>query len=200
MLEALALRDWGDIAQLVIAGTALVALIVGGAQLLVARKTAQRERVWSYQEQVNRLTFRRRSVRYREYWESHTYAQYDSEGRLEKNEKLMLPNLMEEVGSLYNRRLLDKKVAAQTLGIYVEELWCASTPFIEGLRHTHDKRAFCEWEKMQDDTWQRRGALGPMGKATPGLLPRRTLRWYLSAEFRRDLSSEYRRQLRLGEA
>lgn len=153
MQMALALHQWADLAQTVIGASAALAVVVAVVQIRAARSTARRERVYAYQDQFNELEFRRRSVQYREYWETHSYQDYkDGLTRLERNEMLMIPNLMEEVAALYNRKLLDRDVAAETLGVYVEGLWSSSRHYIMGLRSQHGPKLFCEWDEMQQNT------------------------------------------------
>jgi hypothetical protein len=152
MQIALALHDWGEIGELVLAGTAIVALVFAWLELRSSRVAARRERVYAYQEQVNQRAFREESVSYREYWEAHTFEDYKKLTRLQRNEMLMIPNLMEEIAALYNRKLLDRDVAAETLGIYVERLWTASMSFVHGLRANNGPPLYGEWEEMQRDT------------------------------------------------
>jgi hypothetical protein len=159
MQSALVLHTWGELGEAVLAVTAIIALGVAWFQLQAGNNTARRERVYAYQERVNAVEFRREAVRYRQYWETHSYEQYKDNAtttRLERNELLILPNLMEEIAALYNRKLLDRNVAAETLGIYVDELWTASTHFIAGLRADHGDKAFCEWQEMVENSPQRK--------------------------------------------
>ena len=46
----------------------------------------------------------------------------------------MMANLIEEVAFLYNRNLLDRNVAADILGFYVEPLWNASSSLVNEVR------------------------------------------------------------------
>jgi hypothetical protein len=69
---------------------------------------------------------------------------------------LILANLFAEIAALYARRLLDRDVAAEVLGIYLERTWEGSHGFIRELREEKDSTLFCDWEDMQRDTPRRR--------------------------------------------
>ncbi len=69
----------------------------------------------------------------------------------------MLPNIIEEVAFLYNRRLLDRGVASEILGVDVESLWIVGQPLIKGERGFRERPSiYCEWEEMQEDTPRQR--------------------------------------------
>ncbi len=85
----------------------------------------------------------------------------------EQAEQMRLPNMVEEIACLYSRNVLDRDLAAELLGVYVEKLWKASERLIGELRDAEQRpRIFIEWEAMQKDTWKRRGAPGPGGVPT----------------------------------
>jgi hypothetical protein len=150
---ALSLDAWGDIAQLVLAITGGLAL--GGAlvQLGITRSQARQARVYTYSDRFNQLEIIRLCARYTDFWETHSYEEYRALPRPERAEWLVLPNFLEEVAALYNRKLLDRDVAADVLGMYVEDLWTVSLPLVTGERiKRNDPTIFSEWEEMQRDT------------------------------------------------
>jgi len=64
-----------------------------------------------------------------------------------------MANLIEEVAFLYNRNLLDRDVAADILGAYVERLWGVSGSLVTEVRAKEGRPTFfSEWEEMQADT------------------------------------------------
>jgi hypothetical protein len=152
METALRLAQWGDIAQFVIAIVGAIALIGAIWQIVLNRANARRVRVYEYADRFNRPGLRRRSSRYRNYVEKHTYSDFKRLTRTLQNELLILPNLLEEVAALYHRGLLDRDVAAEMLGVYVENLWASSKPFMSEMRAELGANAFCDWEEMQTET------------------------------------------------
>jgi hypothetical protein len=153
LLSTLSLSGWEDIAQFVIAIAACIALLGAFAQLRLARANARRGRVYEYADRFNEVRTLRASAAYRIYWEQNTYADYDALKLPEQLECMRLPNLIEEVAFLYNRNLLDRNVAAELLGVYVERLWEASAPLIDAARDAEKRSSvFSEWEEMQRDT------------------------------------------------
>jgi hypothetical protein len=157
MVAALSLDGWGSIAQLVIAVSGLVALVGAGAQLRLSRANALRSRVYEYADRFNTQEMLQRSTRYKAYWEKHSYTDFKSLDDAQQLDWLMLPNLIEEIAFLYNRKLLDRDVAAELLGVYVERLWEASQPLIGDIRQAEGRPTiFREWGQMQEDTPGRR--------------------------------------------
>jgi hypothetical protein len=153
----LTLHQWADIAQYAIAIAAYLALLGALTQILLSRADARRTRAYEYSDRFNKPSMRRRAARYREYFEDkpHSYKDFKKEKRVKRNELMLLPNVIEEVAALYHRKLIDRDVAAETLGPYVENLWEASLPFVSALR-AERPGTFCDWEEMQRDTPGRR--------------------------------------------
>lgn len=66
-------------------------------------------------------------------------------------------NLIEEVGALYDRKLIDRDVIAETLGVHVERLWEACINYVTGVRAAKNNPwLFDYWEQMQRHTPTRR--------------------------------------------
>lgn len=153
MVAVLSLDGWGDIAQFVIAIGGVGALIGVYLQLRLGHATSRRARVYEYADRFTKPEMLRASAEYVEYWESHTFADFDAMSLADQLEHLMMPNLIEEVAFLYNRNLLDRDVAADLLGFYVERLWNASIPLVSEVRSKENRATFySEWEEMQADT------------------------------------------------
>jgi hypothetical protein len=156
---ALSLNAWGDVAQFGIAIAGICALVGAVIQIKVIQSHARRNRVYAYSDRFNQPEMIGLSARYTDYWEAHTYADYMTRDREGRSEWLVLANFIEEVAGLYNRKLLDRDVAAQVLGVYVEALWKCSLPFVTGARRErNDGWIFVDWEQMQADTLTRRMA------------------------------------------
>lgn len=153
MAAGLTLDGWGDIAQFVIAIGGVGALIGVYLQLRLGHATSRRARVYEYADRFTEPKMLRASAEYVEYWESHSFADFDAMDLADQLERLMMANLIEEVAFLYNRNLLDRNVAADILGFYVERLWNASSPLISEVRSKENRATFYrEWEEMQADT------------------------------------------------
>jgi hypothetical protein len=152
-MPGLALHQWGDIAQLAIAGTAFLALGVAARQLRHSRANERRGRAYDYADCFNRPEILRATAEYKLYWQSHTFAQFLEEDPVRRVELNIVPNLMEEVASLYNRKLIDRTIAAQLVGVYTVKLWEVSAPHVSDRRtHNNDPHLYAEWEEMQRDT------------------------------------------------
>jgi len=158
-ISTLSLHGWADIAQFVIAIAGALALIGAPAQVRHSRTNARRTRVYEYADRVNEAAILPASADFTTYWATHSYEDYKSLDLVQQLEGRMLPNLIEEIAFLYNRRLLDRNVAAEILGIYVERLWTVGLPLTLGLRQDRRPDVYAEWEEMKRDTprRQRRG-------------------------------------------
>lgn len=169
MPAVLSLSGWADIAQYVLAITAVVAIFGAAAQLRITHHQARRERVFAYADALNQLDLLRATVEHQDKWSKWTVDDLKKLTGLEQAEQMRLPNLVEEIAYLYNRRVLDRGVAAELLGVYVEGLWIASERLVAELRISEKRpRVFVDWEAMQADTWKRRGAPGPRGLPQQG--------------------------------
>jgi hypothetical protein len=152
-ISTLSLDAWGDIAQFVIAIAGVLALLGAAAQVRLSRVNARRARVYEYADRFNQRQMLRSSAAYMDAWENDFYESFKALDRADRLEWMMLPNLIEEVAFLYNRKLLDRNVAAEILGIYVERLWTVSIPLVSELRREKNRPSlFSEWEEMQRDT------------------------------------------------
>lgn len=164
MLAVLSLNGWADLAQYVLAISAVVALVGAAAQLRISHHQARRERVYAYADALNQLDLLLATEKHRENWAKWSVDDFKQLTTHEEAEQLRLPNLVEEIAYLYNQKVLDRRVAAELLGVYVEKLWVASKDLVEELRVSENRpRLYVDWEAMQNDTWRRRGAPGPCG-------------------------------------
>jgi hypothetical protein len=185
----LSLAGLGDIAQAVLAGIAFAALVGAIAQLRVSHNAARRTRVYDYADMLGRPEWEAETVRCQEELPKFTAGTFEALPLADQYAWLRLPNLIEEIAYLYNCGVLDRDVAAELVGVYVERLWAACSTLLRELRVVEGRpRVFIEWERMQGDTWRRRGVAGPLGIAPPAPPIDREfhrLRYVLSAEYRR---------------
>jgi len=187
----LSMAGWADVAQYAFAITGMAALGFAYVEIRGARAAARRQRVYDYADTFNQLDMLRASARHRDQWPKWTHEEFDAVPIEARAEWMRLPNLIEEVAYLYNQKALDLDVASELLGVYIEKLWESSEGLVRELRASlENPRIFVDWERMQNDTWRRRGAPGPYGRpvsAPPAELePFSRVRWIFSAEYRRD--------------
>jgi hypothetical protein len=156
----LSLSGWAAIAQFVLALSGVAALIGAYAQVRIGRAAALRGRVYDYADALNQLDMLRASAMYEERL-PRTVADLKSLTEVAQAELMHLPNIIEEIAYLYNHGALDRNVAAELLGVYVERLWQTSESLVKEMRVDEQRpRVFIEWERMQADSWKRRGARG----------------------------------------
>jgi hypothetical protein len=157
VLATLSLDGLSAIAQTVLAATALAALGAAIWQVVVTRSTTRRERVLKYSVP---LTGRGTATELHElgsYFRDQGHSEYERLPKSEQLEMMRLPNLIEEIAALYNRKALDRDFAALLLGQYVEPLWDDGATFIQDMRIADESpRLFVEWQEMQTDTRKRR--------------------------------------------
>lgn len=191
MVSTLTMAGWADIAQYVFALTGAAALGFAWMQVRTSRAAARRSRVYEYADAFNQLDLLKAAAEHKKKWSEWTVADLAALTEVEVAEWMRLPNIVEEVAYLYNHNALDQDVAAELLGVYVERLWVATERLAKELRKAEKRpKVFTDWEKMQHDTWKRRGAPAPLGVG-PSIEPRSEWKWHFSAEYRRD----YRKRL-----
>jgi hypothetical protein len=162
----------------VTAGIAFFALIGAIAQLLLARRSTHRRNAFGYFERYNSpsaLPYIAEMIRLLS--KSAPSENDDTRWDTWKAKKLpkrlnsvVFVNFWEELGGLYNRRLVDRKVIRMYFGAALVELWEEGAWFIKRAQK-EDPRAFEEWGKMVKNTkkwldrrdhpkrqWLRRGA------------------------------------------
>jgi hypothetical protein len=151
VIATISLSGIGDIAQVAIAAAAVFGL--GGVviQVWIGRRHLHQERVFEYSRRFNEPSFIKLTARHTDFWQAHTYAQWKTLDREDRAEWLIVANFIEEIATLYNRGLVNRSVAAQVFGSYVENLWNHSLPLIQGARSDRsDDWIFAEWEEMKN--------------------------------------------------
>jgi hypothetical protein len=153
----LSLQDWSYVAQLVIAGAGFLAVLGAAAQVIVARTHARRERVYTYADRFNHPEIISLTASYSEFWGSKTFVDFKALGAQDRSKLLVVPNLIEEMATTYNRNLIDRDAAAEMLGVLTEALWQESGALVGAARQErHNSWIYAEWEEMQKDTARRR--------------------------------------------
>lgn len=100
MSVALSLAGWADIAQYVIAISAVVALAGAAAQLRISHHQARRERVFAYADLLNTLDNLRATAEHQERWSQWTATELNAFTEGEQAEQMRLPNMVEEIACL----------------------------------------------------------------------------------------------------
>jgi hypothetical protein len=149
------LAGWGNIAQMVIGGAAVLALFFASIQIHVTRLIARRSRAYEYADRFNeRLD---EFIAYQDYWSKHSFAQWLAQSRDARQRALVVPNFIEELATAYNRKLVDREVVAMYLGGAVEVLWHQSDKLVVGMRKAvGNDWLYAEWADMVPDTKRRR--------------------------------------------
>jgi hypothetical protein len=93
---------------------------------------------------------------FRAFWKGNDWAAFEALTAHKRADLLVLPNLIEEVASLYNRKRIDRDVVALALGVAIEVLWEQSQVFVKGGRADRGEWTYNEWQEMQTDTRIRR--------------------------------------------
>jgi hypothetical protein len=154
---ALSLQGLGSIAEVALAGIAVLALGGAAVQIHVTRSIARRSLAYAYADRFNDPSMIDRIIDFQEYWDQHDYAAWDKEARGTKQRLVIVPNLIEEFAAAYNRGLLDRKIAAMYLGSTVDILWESGMALVRGSQESVNPYAFVEWEEMLLDSNSRRG-------------------------------------------
>jgi hypothetical protein len=156
-IAALSLSAWGNIAQIVFAITGFLALIGAGYQIHLTRAIARRARAYTYVDRFGRAAMLHRARKWVDYWGQHSYAEFKELPSAESSQWMALTNLLEEVGALYDRKLVDRNVIAETVGLHAEWLWEKCMPYVVGARQSDNNPwLFDYWEHMQRNTVTRR--------------------------------------------
>jgi hypothetical protein len=143
----------------VTAGIAFFALLGAIAQLLLARRSTHRRNAFSYFERYSdpsALPYIAEMIGL--FSESVLGEDDDTRWRAwkdrtlpERLHTLVFVNFWEELGGLYNRRLVDRNVIRMYFGATLVALWVEGTWFIQRAQKD-DPRAFEEWGKMVKNT------------------------------------------------
>lgn len=149
----LKLADWASIAEVSLAVIALLALIVAVAQILTARSAARQALTYNYTHRFSSpelLQYHQKTGELfapSEDGADARYQQFLELGRAEQLAALVIPNLLEELGGMYNQGLLDKRIAKDYFGEIARDLWEHGFWLIERWRRT-DPSYYEQWGLM----------------------------------------------------
>jgi hypothetical protein len=143
----------------VTAGIAFFALLGAIAQLLLARRSTHRRNAFGYFERYSdpsALPYIAKMIGLfseSDLGESDDtrWLAWKDKGLPERLHTLVFVNFWEELGGLYNRRLVDRNVIRMYFGATLVDLWGKGAWFIKRAQE-EDRRAFEEWGKMVKNT------------------------------------------------
>lgn len=163
-------EEWIAIGTFVLAAASVLALGGAVAQILTTRSGARRDRAYDYADTFNRPEIIALTARTRAYWKGHGFEHFSKLTPARRAEMLIVPNLIEEMGAAYVRRLIDRDIAAQMVGPLAEDLWkLTADRLVKGAQAERrkerksaqpgsEKWIYSEWKAMQEDTRSRREA------------------------------------------
>ena len=153
---AVRLQVVANLAQLAIAAALWLALVVGLIQVYVTRMIAKRQVAYTYFDRFTSEEIRTGISDARDFWEANDWAAFQGLSRSGRSELLVVPNLIEEVAHAYNRKQLDRGMAALVLGGLIERLWDDWQELVNRGRQWRGESVYYEWSRMQADTRTRR--------------------------------------------
>ena len=146
-----------DVAQLVTAATAVVALGYAGFQIRVTRNLARQTLVYNYMDRLNSaemiplITATRdffdvpdedRTQKFKEFWDL---------PRCDRQMLLLPLNTFEELGGMYNKKMLDSDAVKRLLRSTSISYWREFEWVITKVRNDRNApRAWVEWEQMNE--------------------------------------------------
>jgi hypothetical protein len=148
------LANWADIAQIVLAAIAALALAGAAAQILLARAATRQTLTYNYTERFANPEMRSyiRSTQELfalgdktadEKWRE--FKSWPGERRLEA---LVLPNLLEEMAGMYNRRILHRQATKDFFGYTALRLWTSGEWLVKRMREESNPNYYIQWEQM----------------------------------------------------
>lgn len=152
----LTLADWSAIAQIVLATTALSALVVAVAQIFVTRSSSRQELTYNYTHRFSSpelLPYHEKTGELFKAADSsadNRYQDFLAMGRADQLAALVVPNLFEEMAGMYNQGLLDKGIAKEFFGDAAKEVWNSGAWLIDRWRAT-DPTYFKQWQLMLEN-------------------------------------------------
>ncbi len=155
-LAALHLDQWAAIAQLVLACTAVAALLGAFLQLRDSRSTTRQTLTYNFTARFsspellpyNQMT--RDLFELGDSSEDEGYERYLKRSFEDQLAVLIVPNLIEELAGMYNQGLLHKGIAKDYFGFTARELWNEGWWFIKRFRES-DENFYAQWLLMLED-------------------------------------------------
>jgi len=152
----LRLADWGEIAQIALAITAVLAFVGAIVQIRLARSASRQVLTYNYTDRFANpelLPYHQKTI------DLFNLGGADADQRYEaflgwRNEDqlaaLLVPNLFEELAGMYNQGLLHKGITKDFFGQTAVDLWNIASWFIERSQQSNE-RYYVQWQRMLED-------------------------------------------------
>ncbi len=148
--------DW---TQIVTAGIAFVALIGAFLQLQSTRHATRRRNAFAYFERWSSPASLPFIVKMNALFaEGQSKHEDDERWRLwngmpyeDRIASLLFVNFWEELGGLYNRKLVDQEIIREYFGPAIVEYWKTAQWFVKRSRAEDGEAVFSQWQAMRDD-------------------------------------------------
>ncbi len=147
------LTDWAAIAQIVLAVTALLALVGAAIQIKVARSASREALTYNYTQRFatpELLPFHERTdklFRLDGVSAKKSYKRFQRWDYEDKLAALLVPNLFEELAGMYNQGLLHKGITKDFFGATALDVWKRGYWFIDLSRKSNPKY-YEQWQLM----------------------------------------------------
>jgi hypothetical protein len=148
------LASWADIAQILLAITALGALFGAIAQIHAAKTASRVAITYNYTERFSETTRQHLTEAYDLFvlggeTAEDRFKDFLSWDPPRQLDALLVPNLIEEIAGVYNHNLLHKPIAKDFFGMLSSDMWQLGFWFIDLYRrHTEDANFYRQWELM----------------------------------------------------
>jgi hypothetical protein len=176
--------NWAEIATACIAFLALVGAFI---QLWSARAATRRRTAFSYFERWSDpgslpyiAEMARLFKREPDQNDEARLSGWEEKPHEERLKSLLFVNFWEELGGLYNRRLVDREVVRQYLGAAVVLYWEKGQWFIDTCsKRTDSAHLFEEWRKMSEniELWRRERDHPKWRRQVRDWVSKKLLRW-----------------------
>jgi hypothetical protein len=136
-IATLNLANWASIAQIALALTALLALVVAAIQIVTARSVGRQTLTYNYTHRFSSPELLRYHEKTGELFApsedraEERYRKFLALGRADQLAALVIPNLLEELAGMYNHGLLDKRIAKDFFGETARDIWVGGSWLVE---------------------------------------------------------------------
>jgi len=147
------LDGWASISQLVVTGVAVFALIGAIVQTIITRSAHRQALTYNYTARFSDPERIKHYAKTSELFDldgtdaDTRWAEYESWSIEEQLDALVFPNLFEELAGMYNRGLIDKKIAKEFFGTPASAVWENAAWFVGRIRKS-DASYYTQWETM----------------------------------------------------
>jgi hypothetical protein len=148
------LANWADVAQIVLAVIAALALAGAVVQTLLSRAATRQTLTYNYTERFANpamwvyIRSTQELFALGDKTADEKWREFNSWPRERRLEALALPNLLEEMAGMYNRRILHKQTTKDFFGYTALRLWTNGEWLIKRIREQSNPNYYIQWEQM----------------------------------------------------